>query len=68
MDIKVISKGGQVMERIPYSCDYWAVVYMFVIFLQVKSCATLKITANETKLILQQIAQNYPGLNDMVIR
>lgn len=66
MDIKTVSKGGEILERIPYSCDYWAVIYLLVIFLQVRSCASLKNAANETKLILQQIQQVYQGISDMV--
>lgn len=68
MDIKTINNGGKILERIPYSCDYWAIIYLLIIFLQVTKCASLKNTANETKLILQQIQQNYLGINDMVGR
>lgn len=68
MDLKTVNSGGPFFERIPYSCDYWAVVYLLIIFLQVKKCASLKTAANETKLILQQIQLNYLGINDMVGR
>lgn len=68
MDIRTVSEGGKSLERIPYSCDYWAIMYLLIIFLQVKSCTSLKNIANETKIILHQIHQNYPSINDMVRR
>lgn len=66
MDIKTISRGGEILKRVPYSGDYWAMVYLVVFFLQAKNCATLKNTANETKLILHRIEQIYSVINDTV--